>query len=250
MTLRDAPGAPAASATRDSPERSGEAVVLPDAAADAANARRLQILATEHWSLLATRSLTYSESMSRVAIFLSALSAAVVALALLAQADRFHYSVVFAAILILSVVLFLGVATIVRLSALNRDDFRSVVGMNRLRRGYLDLHPELAPYFLTDSHDDLRGIMATMDMDMVPGRWSGGEIFHGFEALPSMLGVMVGVVAGVLGALIASLWAAPTAIAAGVGVAVFIATVVVLGIWARRAFAAFAMTLSPRFPSP
>ena len=31
----------------------------------------LQILATEHWSLLATRSLTYQESLGRVNMFLA-----------------------------------------------------------------------------------------------------------------------------------------------------------------------------------
>jgi len=50
---------------------------------------KMQILATEHWSLLASRSLTYSESLSRVTMFLSVLSGAVIALALVAQADRF-----------------------------------------------------------------------------------------------------------------------------------------------------------------
>lgn len=31
-----------------------------------AEATRLQILATEHWSVLATRSLTYTESLGRI----------------------------------------------------------------------------------------------------------------------------------------------------------------------------------------
>src|SRR5207249_2463398 len=46
----------------------------------------LQILATEHWSLLATRALTYQESLGRVNMFLTILSGAVIALALVAQA--------------------------------------------------------------------------------------------------------------------------------------------------------------------
>jgi hypothetical protein len=44
----------------------------------------LQILTTEHWSLLAARSLVYTEAMSRTSIFVAALSGAVVALALVA----------------------------------------------------------------------------------------------------------------------------------------------------------------------
>ena len=49
---------------------------------------RMQILATEHWSLLATRSITYGAIYSRATIFLTVASAAVVALALCGRGDR------------------------------------------------------------------------------------------------------------------------------------------------------------------
>ena len=42
------------------------------------------ILATEHWSLLASRSLIWNEAQSRATVFLSVLSAATIALTLLA----------------------------------------------------------------------------------------------------------------------------------------------------------------------
>jgi hypothetical protein len=48
-----------------------------------------QILATEHWSLLASRSLIWNEAMSRTTVFLTVLSAAIIALALLADATGF-----------------------------------------------------------------------------------------------------------------------------------------------------------------
>ena len=47
------------------------------------------ILATEHWSLIAARSLLWNEAYSRTTIFLGALSAAIVALALVANATGF-----------------------------------------------------------------------------------------------------------------------------------------------------------------
>ena len=50
---------------------------------------RAQILATEHWSLLGTRSLTWSEVMSRITIHLTVTSASLVVLALVAQATGF-----------------------------------------------------------------------------------------------------------------------------------------------------------------
>jgi hypothetical protein len=99
-------------------------------------ATRLQILATEHWSLLATRSLTYTEALNRVTIFLAILSGAVIALALVAQADHFGTAFSAIAIFLLSVVVFTGITTISRLNALNRDDYRWVVGMNRLRNAF------------------------------------------------------------------------------------------------------------------
>jgi hypothetical protein len=50
-------------------------------------ALRAQILATEHWSLLATRSQTWNESFARAQMFLSVLWASVIALAPVAEAS-------------------------------------------------------------------------------------------------------------------------------------------------------------------
>jgi hypothetical protein len=47
------------------------------------------ILATEHWSLLGTRTMLWNERMSRTATFLAVLSAAIVAIALVANATGF-----------------------------------------------------------------------------------------------------------------------------------------------------------------
>jgi len=52
-------------------------------------AMHLQVLATEHWGLLATRSLAWNESFTRAGMFLTTLSGAIVALALIAQATDF-----------------------------------------------------------------------------------------------------------------------------------------------------------------
>lgn len=41
---------------------------------EVSDAMRLQILATEHWSLLATRSMTWNEMFTRASMFLTVLS--------------------------------------------------------------------------------------------------------------------------------------------------------------------------------
>ena len=51
--------------------------------------RAIQILATEHWSLLATRTLSWNESFSRTSMLLATLSATVIAIALAAQVADF-----------------------------------------------------------------------------------------------------------------------------------------------------------------
>jgi hypothetical protein len=102
-------------------------------------ALQVQILATEHWSLLATRSQTWNESFARAQMFLSVVSGSVIALALVAQASSFGSGFTAFALVLLPVVLFLGLTTYVRLVAVNHDVARWVLGMNRIRAAYLEL---------------------------------------------------------------------------------------------------------------
>lgn len=208
---------------------------------------KIQILATEHWSLLATRSLTYSESLSRVTMFLSVLSGAVIALALVAQADRFGRTFVLIAILVLSVVVFVGIATVARLGYLNQDDARWVIGMNRIRHAYLELRPELEPYFVAGQHDDARGVFLTMDFDTLPGRGLK-DLLHGIQTLPGMVGVIVAVVAGALGALVADSLSSPAAVDVVAALAACALAFAALGYWGSRSIAKFTTTFAPRFP--
>jgi hypothetical protein len=154
-------------------------------------ALRVQILSTEHWSLLATRSQTWSESFARAQMFLSVLSANVIALALVAQTSLLSTGFTAFALVLLPVVLFLGLATYVRLVAVNHDEHRWVRGMNRIRAGYLELAPELERYFVTSHHDDERGILATAG-------WRSGPTLFGYITTPAVVGVIDAVVAGVI----------------------------------------------------
>ena len=199
--------------------------------------------------MLATRSLTYTESLGRVNMFLAILSGAVIALALVAQADRFGPTFVAVAIFMLSVVLFVGVATVARLMMLNRDDYRWVVGMNRLRRAYLDLHPELEPNFVTSPYDDLPGALQTLGID-IAGSQRLGSFFHGMQTLPGMLSVIVAAVAGAIGALVGYAIGAPLFGVLLAGAGAFVVAAVWMGNWARRSVRRFSPSLETRFPSP
>jgi hypothetical protein len=212
-------------------------------------AAKLQILATEHWSLLATRSLTYTESLGRVNVFLAILSGAVIALALVAQADHFGPTFVAIAILTLLVVLFTGIATIARLMHLNRDDYRWVVGMNRLRHAYLELHPELEPNFITSPYDDAPGALRTLGIDITAGRGVGSAL-HVFQTLPGMLSVIVAAIVAAIGALVAVATGLPSLGVVLVAAGTFVVAVVVMGLWGSRSFGGRRdPSLEPRFPS-
>ena len=188
-------------------------------------AARLQILTTEHWSLLATRSMSWNEAFSRASMFLSALSGAVIALALVAEATSFDDRFTGFALLLLAPVLFLGIATFVRLVEINREDVRWVIGMNRLRYAYLTAAPELRPYFITGWHDDESGIMATFGATAGPGSFA-----HEFVTTPGVLAVVNGILAGVLAGLLLFRIGADMTVGLGVGVAVFLATAALLSV--------------------
>ena len=209
----------------------------------------LQILATEHWSLLATRALTYQESLGRVNMFLAILSGAMIALALIAQADRFGTTFDSIAIFMLTVVFFVGLLTCQRLMMLNRDDYLWVVAMNRIRNAYLTMHPELALHFSTSPYDDLNGVLQTLGVEPF-GATRIGSTFHNLVTLPGMLGMIVAAVGGAIGGLIAAGFGAPVVLVLLLGAALFAGTLVLVSVWGRGSVRRPSPNLKPRFPSP
>ena len=210
---------------------------------------KLQILSTEHWSLIAARALTYQESLGRVSMFLGVLSGAVIALALIAQVDLFGTTFIAVAIFMLAVVFFIGVATIRRLQMLNLDDYTWVVGMNRLRHAYLDLHPELEPYFTTSQYDDVVGSLKTLGLSPSSAPLLG-SIFHGFITLPGMLGVIVASVGAAIAGLAASGFGASSDVVLLAGVLGFAAVLSVVLYSGRRSYRRYGPSIEPRFPTP
>src|SRR5690606_27520953 len=126
---------PEEAAMQESPAAPAAADAIPEVAPLAV---RVQILATEHWGLLATRSMIWNEIFTRTGMFLTTLSAAAVAIALVAQASEFGDDFRIFALLVLPVVLLLCIGTAIRLNDALQEDVSLVMGMNRLRRAYLD----------------------------------------------------------------------------------------------------------------
>src|SRR4030095_4637687 len=129
---------------------------------------RAQLLATEHWSLLATRSTTQSEVLSRITTFLMLVSASIVSLALIGQGTRFGRRFITFALVLLGMVLMIGTLTQVRLGNAAFEDLGHVIGMNRLRAAYVKLDPGIERYLVTSAHDDDPGIWQTYNDLMGP----------------------------------------------------------------------------------
>ena len=200
------------------PAQVGEAGQPPDAAA---RALRVQMLATEHWSLLATRSLSWNESFARAGMFLTLLSGATVALALVAQATQFGPAFVVFALLLLPVVLFVGLATYVRLLEINNEDYVWVRGMNRLRAAYLEIDPGLEPHFITGTSEEPDAIFRTFGTHPTePGSMDTG-LFHGFVTTPTTIAFVDATLAGVLTAIVVTQLQKAMEFAAGAGVLAF-----------------------------
>jgi hypothetical protein len=122
---------------------------------------RAQLLATEHWSLLASRSTTQNELLVRIAIFLTLVSASVVSLALVGDGTEFDGRFDVFAIVLFSILLLVGTLTLLRVFNGSVEDAAYVIGMNRLRAGYAELDPGIDRYFVTSTHDDDRGVSKT-----------------------------------------------------------------------------------------
>ena len=207
--------------------------VSTDASA-AARAVRVQMLATEHWSLLATRSLSWNESFARAGMFLTLLSGATVALALVAQATSFGEGFVAFALLLLPVVLFVGLATYVRLLEINNEDYVWVRGMNRLRGAYLEIDPGLAKYFVTGTTEDAEGIFQTFgSLPSTPGNLETG-VFHGLVTTPTTIAFVDAMLAAVLSAIVAIQFGSAMLPASGIGVAAFLVSFGALGYFGYR----------------
>ncbi|MGR2751573.1 hypothetical protein [Agromyces arachidis] len=190
---------------------------------DAQKSLRAQMLATEHWSLLASRSTTQSELLTRIAIYLTLVSAGLVTLSVLGNATGFRGWFGVAAISVLALLALLGFITQTRVLNGMTEDLAYVIAMNRLRGAYLDLDPGLAPYLLSSANDDELGAHRTY---FPFGARPSQPFASSMTVIASVESAMVGLL---VGAVVTSFGGA-TAVAVGVGVAVAVGWFV---LWAR-----------------
>jgi hypothetical protein len=175
---------------------------------------RAQLLATEHWSLLATRSQTWSEVMSRITAQFTFTSAVLVVLALVVQHQGTDGDFRPLALGLGAAVLLTGTMTAMRVHYASHEDFQLVRGMNRLRHAYVEMDPTIAPYLVAGHTDDGPGLTQTYTMGperdvtqaiasasvfivvvnaLVAGGWVGILVNPAGTAIAVVVGVLAGV---------------------------------------------------------
>lgn len=209
--------------------------------------RALQILTTEHWSLLTARSLVYNETFARGGMFLAFLSASMLALGLISTATGFSDAFLSVAAILLALVLFVGLASLGRIMGASHEDIRNLQAMNRVRHAYHEMVPGLEPYFSTPHHDDFDAtLMQYGPITMSATR----QMVHGFTTMPGMVSVICSAVAGGLVAVVTLLATHEPAVAGVLGLAAFLASVVGAIVLSYREISRFGSSFEARFPSP
>lgn len=196
--------------------------------------RAVQILSTEHWSLLATRSLAYNEAFTRGGMFLTFLSMSFVALALLAQGMSFGDQFLAVATVVLAFDLVIGLTTYGRISGANADDLRALHGMARIRHAYTQAAPILEPYFTAPTHDDVESVLknyGNLPESVV------GQIVYALTTSGGMIGLITAMVGGVLAAVVSLLLDVDGGVAIWIGIA---GAIVVFGAIALATFGSVA----------
>lgn len=211
--------------------------------------RALQILSTEHWSLLTARSLVYNEAFARGGMFLAFLSATLLVLGLISTATGFSDAFLVVAALLLALDLFVGLATIGRISGASTEDLRYLQGMNRLRHAYFELVPGLEDYFITSGYDDFDSVAAFYG----PGTATTSTLrgfAHGLTTMPVMIAVICCTIGAVLSAVLVLLATHNTMAAGLVAVVAFIVLFVLMAGYGYRSAMSFSTHMPAMFPRP
>jgi hypothetical protein len=210
--------------------------------------RVLQILSTEHWSLLTARSLAYNEAFTRASMFLTFLSMSFVAMALLTHAMGFTRDFFVVAAIVLGFDFVIGILTLVRIAGTSLDDLRATQGMNRIRHGYVRIAPHVAPFLTSGTHDDVPGVLKTYGVTR--HRTFRSDLAYGLSTSQGMVSLIVALVGGVFAAVLTLAFGGAGWLALMAAAITALVIIVIEARWALQSVARHQAGLEVRFPSP
>ena len=202
----------------------------------------ITLLTTEHFTLQGSRASTISESSSRAALYVGALSSSLIALGFLGQASGFDTAFDIFALVVLPTVYLLGLFTHVRVVQSSIEDIFYGCAINRIRGVYRQLAGSEARYFLLGGHDDVYGVLANMGMGK-PSRWQL------YLTLATMVAVVNSVVGGTTVALAVRALGASLVVSVLTGGVALVASLAFHSLIQRRTHDSSREAEEPMFPS-
>jgi hypothetical protein len=151
------------------------------------------------------------------------------------------------ALVVLPLVLFLGIATFVRLVQVQRESVIYVTGMNRIRHFFQERAPGSRPYFVLPANDDETALYRSFGtgMNRRPPRRA---LLYLVVQTQGIVGVLAGAVAAAFGGLAAA--PAGAGVAWVVAALAFAATVAALFTYWQRSLATLRAAIRPIHPTP
>jgi hypothetical protein len=204
---------------------------------------RAQLLATEHWSLLATRNTVQSEVLSRITTFLMLVSSSIISLTLVGQFTRFDGRFITFGLVLLGALVVIGTLTQMRVGNASIEDLAHVIGMNRLRAGYVEIDPTIERYLVTSAHDDPESVWQTYNPLLGPNQISNVVASSG-----TFITFVASGLAGAFAAVVAVALDAPGWLVAAVAGACGLAFLVGAALLGRRHYRRIARRVL--FPAP
>ena len=118
----------------------------------------LTILTTEHFTLQSARQLCLQDMQNRSTIFLTAVSASLVAISVFGSATQFRGGFVNFVLALLFSLWVLGMLTWTRVVQAAVEDVIISFGIARIRHRYTEIAPDVRELFVRSIHDDYAGI--------------------------------------------------------------------------------------------
>jgi len=221
---------------------SGESSVTEPSSAELDRGALVTLLTTEHFTVQGSRASTISESSSRAALYVGALSSSLIALGFLGQASEFDTEFDIFALVVLPTIYLLGLFTHVRVVQSSIEDIFYGRAINRIRGVYRQLAGSEARYFLLGGHDDVYGVLANMGIGK-PAQWQL------YLTLATMVAVVNSVVGGTTVALAAGVLGASLAVSVLAGGVALVASLAFHSLIQRRTHNSSREAEAPMFPS-
>ena len=201
----------------------------------------ITMMTTEHYNLQSGRSMTVSDINGRTALFIGAVSSALIALAFIGNISHLGTAFFVFSLVLFPSLVFMGLVSFERVLQSEIEDIIYARGMNRIRHFYLEHAPQMHPYFVLSAHDD-QGVPYNLGVHR-----SWWQIFLTTSGMITVINsVLVG---GFVGLLLSALFSWPLLVCTSAGVVAFLLSIVLHQRYQWRQWKRLQRELPTQFPS-